>query len=44
MTIKMVALGPKTYARDRYNLFDAFVVVITIAESIVNLSISEDNF
>ncbi len=44
MTIKMTALGPKAYARDRYNIFDAVVVVLTVAENIIDLSISDDNF
>ncbi|GMF42976.1 unnamed protein product [Phytophthora fragariaefolia] len=32
MIIKIIGLGPRLYARDRFNLFDAFVVVMGLLE------------
>ncbi|KAJ8559206.1 hypothetical protein ON010_g8243 [Phytophthora cinnamomi] len=32
MIIKVVGLGPRLYARDRFNLFDAFVVIMGLLE------------
>ncbi|KAE9315095.1 hypothetical protein PR003_g19081 [Phytophthora rubi] len=32
MVIKFVGLGPRLYARDRFNLFDAFVVLMGLLE------------
>ena len=44
MVLKLIGLGVTTYARDRYNIFDSVVVVITVAENIVDLSFSGSNF
>ena len=38
MIIKLIALGPREYARDRVNLFDGTIVILTITENIVTLS------
>ena len=35
MIIKIMGLGVKEYAKDKYNLFDAFVVIISTVEMIV---------
>ena len=32
MVMKVVAYGPKKYASDQYNVFDAFIVTTTIIE------------
>lgn len=34
MTAKLLAIGPRWYARDRMNVFDAVVVIISVAELI----------
>ena len=35
MIIKMIGLGLKEYARDSFNLFDAFIVVVSFIDMIV---------
>lgn len=35
MILKLIGLGPKLYARDRFNLFDALIVIISFIESII---------
>lgn len=37
MLIKLVGLGFKNYARDRFNLFDALLVVLSLIEMILAL-------
>jgi hypothetical protein len=37
MMIKLIGLGIKEYSRDRYNLFDCMIVVISTIESILLL-------
>ena len=32
MVIKIVALGPKLYARDKFNIFDCFIIFLSVAE------------
>ena len=32
MVMKLVALGPKSYVRDFYNKFDAFIVIISLID------------
>ena len=44
MVMKLIGLGVTTYARDRYNIFDSIVVVLTVAENIVDLSVPDSNF
>ena len=44
MILKISGLGVKMYARDRYNIFDAIVVVMTVAENIVDLSLGNEDF
>ena len=35
MIIKLIGLGPKMYVYDRFNLFDAFLVILTMIESVL---------
>ena len=35
MAIKLIGLGPRQYAKDRANLFDAFIVAISLLEMIL---------
>ena len=39
MIIKLVGLGPRRYASDSYNIFDAFIVTISIADVSISYSI-----
>jgi hypothetical protein len=36
MLIKLLGLGLVEYARDRFNLFDAFIVIISIVDNIIS--------
>lgn len=36
MVFKLLGLGFKEYARDRFNLFDAFLVIVSMIELIVS--------
>ena len=38
MSLKLIGLSPKLYAKDRFNLFDAFITCLTIAENIIDLA------
>lgn len=38
MIIKLIGLGPKLYAKDRFNIFDAIITILTIVENIIDLS------
>ena len=42
MTIKLAGLGIKEYARDKFNLFDAFVVVLNVADSLLLYTVGND--
>lgn len=35
LIIKLIGLGIKEYVRDRFNLFDAFIVIISIVENVM---------
>ena len=39
MLIKFIGMGPRIYAKDQFNLFDAFVVLISIVDLILNYSV-----
>ena len=39
MLMKLLGMGFKEYARDRFNLFDAFIVVMSIIDIILQLAI-----
>ena len=43
MVIKLIGLGFKEYARDSFNLFDAFIVVLSIVDIIVEAMLSADS-
>lgn len=32
MIFKMIGLGFKLYAKDRFNFFDAFIVILSVAD------------
>jgi hypothetical protein len=44
MVMKLIGLGVATYVKDRFNIFDAFIVILTIAENIIDLTLSDDQF
>ena len=35
MIIKLLGLGPLEYARDSFNLFDAFIVIMSIIDNVM---------
>jgi len=35
MVIKLIGLGPVMYARDSFNLFDAFIVIVSIVDNVM---------
>ena len=39
MFIKLIGIGPKFYIRDRFNIFDGIVVLISIAELILSAQV-----
>lgn len=41
MIIKLFGLGFEEYARDSFNLFDAFIVVISMVDMIVTATLSD---
>ena len=43
MVIKLLGLGFKEYSRDSFNLFDAFIVVVSLVDMVISLTISEDS-
>ena len=43
MVIKLIGLGFRDYSRDSFNLFDAFIVVLSIVDIIVTASIAGDS-
>jgi hypothetical protein len=42
MVMKLIGLGVATYVKDRFNIFDAFIVILTVAENIVDLTVSDE--
>jgi hypothetical protein len=42
MVMKLIGLGVATYVKDRFNIFDAFIVILTVAENIIDLAVSDD--
>lgn len=40
MVLKLIGLGVSNYVKDRFNIFDAFIVTLTVAENIVDLASS----
>ena len=43
MITKILGLGIKGYARDRVNLFDAAIVMFTVAENIMDLAVTNSS-
>jgi hypothetical protein len=39
MIVKLIGLGVKEYARDKYNIFDAFIVILSIIEDVTDYAI-----
>ena len=38
MVIKIIGLGPREYVRDKFNIFDGFIVIVSTIEYIVDLT------
>lgn len=36
MVIKLIGLGPKLYVKDKFNIFDCIVVVVSIMENVID--------
>lgn len=36
MVIKLIGLGVKDYARDKFNIFDAIIVILSIVEMLID--------
>lgn len=43
MVFKLVGLGPKCYVKDFYNCFDAFVVVLSLIDFVLAMTIPPEN-
>ena len=43
MIFKLIGLGFREYARDSFNLFDAFIVVLSMVDMIVSATLSSDS-
>jgi hypothetical protein len=43
MFMKFIGLGPKNYVKDSFNLFDAFVVAISIIDWTISLLMNEED-
>lgn len=39
MIAKLIGMGPKVYIRDRFNIFDAVIVSISIIDVVVSYSV-----
>ena len=37
MLFKLVALGPRLYVKDKWNIFDGVVVIISVADAVLEL-------
>ena len=42
MVLKLVGLGPKSYVRDSYNKFDAFVVACSVIEEVLKRTLAQE--
>ena len=38
MVVKIIGLGPKEYVRDKFNIFDGFIVIVSTVEYIIDLT------
>ena len=43
MICKLIGLGVKNYLRDRYNVFDAFIVIVGLVDIALLLSFKDDD-
>lgn len=41
MVIKIIGLGVTHYVRDKVNIFDAIIVLLTVADSITDIVLSQ---
>lgn len=39
MVLKLISLGPRGYVKSRWNIFDGFIVVISIVDLILELAV-----
>ena len=42
MVLKMVGLGVKNYVQDRFNLFDAIVVTLSLVDWVITISVEDE--
>lgn len=42
MIFKIIGLGPTCYVKDYYNVFDAFVVILSIIDFVINQTLGEN--
>ena len=38
MVVKIIGLGPRDYVRDKFNIFDGFIVIVSTIEYIVDFT------
>ena len=38
MVVKIIGLGPKEYVRDKFNIFDGFIVIVSTIEFVIDLT------
>ena len=39
MVFKLIGLGPKTYIRDKFNIFDGFIVIVSLVDFTLSLTV-----
>ena len=44
MVIKVIGLGVTHYIRDKVNIFDALIVLLTVAENITDLVMTAEGY
>ena len=42
MILKLIGLGFKLYAKDRFNIFDAFIVIMSVTDIILFNTVLKD--
>lgn len=43
MVIKIIGMGPKVYVADAYNIFDAFIVTLSIIDVTLSYSVAGES-
>ena len=38
MVIKLIGLGPKIYVKDKFNIFDGIITILTTIENLIDLA------